>query len=89
MPRHLSTQAVKTSKSAALATAIISVNLANTLGNASVHSNRTDRSRTAHVITTAKKTSNTFTKSQQSRRTMTRLLMRTPNKELFVTGQTT
>ena len=88
-PRHLSAQAVKTNRPAAQNTASTVVNLATTRGSAAVHPNRTGRSRTARATTTATKTSNTLTRSQQLRRTMTRLSMRTPKKGPLGTCQTT
>ena len=74
-PRHFSVQAVKTNKRAALVTASIVVNSATTIGTAAMQSNRTDRNRMANVTTTETKTSNSLTKSQQSRTTITQLLM--------------
>ena len=56
------------------------VNSAITPGSAAVHLNRTDCNRTAYAITPASKTSNSLTRSQQWRRTMTQLLMRTVKK---------
>ena len=89
LPRRLSALAVKKIRPAAPATATTSVNLATTRGSAAVHPNKTDRNRTAYATTTATKTSNTLTRSQQSRRKMTRLLMRTLKKRPLGTRQTT
>ena len=87
--RYLSAEAVKTNRSAAQVPATTAVNLATTLGSAAVHPNKTDHNKTAHATTTATKSSNSLTRSQQSRRTMTRLLMRTQKKGPLGTRQTT
>ena len=88
-PRHLSAQAVKTNRPGAHETVSTAVNSATTRGNAAVHPNRTVRSRTAHATTTATKPSNKLTRSQQSQRTMKRLLMRTLKKGPLGTRRTT
>ena len=85
--RHFCAQAVKTNRPAAQETASTAVNLATTRGSAAVHPSRTGRSRTASATTTATKTSNTLTRSQQSRKIMTRLLIRTMNKGPLGTRQ--
>ena len=89
LPRHLSALAVQKNRPATPATATTAVNLATMRGSAEAHPNRTGRSRAAHATTMATNTSNMLTRSQQSRISITRLLMRTLKNEPLGTRQNT